>query len=312
MKKTITIIAIFISLIIVSSGFFIVYETEQVVITRFGKPVGDPIQTPGMYFKIPVIDKATYFDQRILEWDGHPNQIPTKDKKYILIDTTARWKIIDPLTFLQTVGNETGAQTRLDDIIDSAVRNEVTSHNLIEIVRGSNRVIDVLKEQHLQEKSEEESTIEKIKVGRDKITRNILKRAKPTIKKYGIDLIDVRIKGLNYEESVREKVYNRMISERKKIAEKLRSEGKAEKAKVKGKLNLELKTIESEAYRQAQEIKGEADAEATKIFAKAYDIDPALYRFLTSLEAYEKAIDKNGSLIMGTNAEFLDVLKKGK
>jgi membrane protease subunit HflC len=312
MKALITVLILLAALGVSSAGFFTVNETEQVVVTRFGRTVGETLKTPGLYFKVPLVDKAIFFEKRTLEWDGDANQIPTKDKKYIMVDTTARWRITDPLTFLQTVGNENGAQTRLDDIIDSSVRNEISSHNLIEIVRNSNRVIGVLREELKESQTEEESSVDAIAIGREKITRNILQKAKPTIEKYGIELIDVRIKGLNYEASVEEKVYGRMISERNKIAEKLRSEGLAEKAKIQGKLNLELKTIESEAYKKAQEIKGEADAAATKIYASAFGADPELYNFLTSLEAYDTAIGANGTLVLSTNSEFFKVLKNGR
>ena len=312
MKNIITIIVVIIVLSIISSGFYTVNETQQVVVTRFGETFGDTIREPGIHFKMPVVDTAIFFEKRILEWDGEPNQIPTKDKKYLIVESTARWQITDPLIFLQTVGDETGAQTRLDDIIDSTVRNEVTSHNLIELVRNSNRVIDVLSQEQRDADTNEETGIDKIQIGREEITRNILKKASPTIEKYGIQLTDVRIKGLNYESSVREKVYDRMISERNKIAQKLRSEGLGEKAKIEGKQNLDLKTIESEAYKSAQEIKGDADAISTKTYAAAFGQDPELYRFLTSLDSYNDSISANGTLVLGTNTEFLQVLKAGK
>lgn len=297
-------------LVILFSCFFVVKETQQVVVTRFGKPIGKPITEAGLHFKLPLIDTAVMFEKRVLEWDGDPNQIPTRDKKYILVDTTARWKIVDALTFLQTVGNENGAQSRLDDIIDSSIRNEVTQHDLIEIVRNSNRVLKVLRnEREGADDAEEDISAVKIEVGREKITRKVLEDAIPTIKKYGIELIDVRIKGLNYEASVQEKVFNRMISERKKIAQKIRSEGLAEKAKIDGRHNLDLKTIEAKAYRKAEEIRGLADAEATKIYAKAYETDPDFYNFQASLRAYQDVINENGTLILGTDAEVFKVLK---
>lgn len=311
MKRVISILLILAALAVISSGFYIVNETQQVVVTRFGKTIGNSIVDPGIHFKLPMIDKAIYFEKRILEWDGNANQIPTKDKKYILADATARWRIVDPLVFLQTVGDEASAQTRLDDIIDSTVRNEVTSHNLIELVRNSNRVIDVLAQEQRDADTNEQSGVDKVEVGREEITRNILKKASPIIQNYGIELTDVRIKGLNYEESVRQKVYDRMISERNKIAQKIRSEGLAEKAKIEGRQNLDLKTIESEAYKKAQEIKGAADATATKTYAEAFNLDPDLYRFMTSLETYDTTISENGTLVLGTNAEFLKVLKSG-
>ena len=315
MKTGFIVGSLIVAFLIFTSCFFVVSETEQVVITRFGRPIGQPVTTAGLHFKLPIVDTVVVFEKRVLEWDGDPNQIPTRDKKYIMVDSTARWKIVDALTFLQTVGNESGAQTRLDDIIDSSIRNEVTQHDLIEIVRNSNRVVDTLRQEREDTndgdtgKENEDINSVSIKVGREQITRKVLKDAIPTISKYGIELIDVRIKGLNYEESVQRKVFDRMISERKKIAEKIRSEGLAEKAKIQGRLYLDLKTIEAKAYREAEEIRGEADGEATKIYAKAFETDPELYNFTASLESYTRAIDSNGTLILGSDAEFLKVLK---
>lgn len=315
MKRIVTGIIAFIGLLVFFSSFYVVKETEQVVITRFGRPVSGSIKEAGIHFKLPLIDKVNSFDRRILEWDGNVNQIPTKEKKYIQVDTTARWRIVDALKFLETVGiREDAAQTRLDDIIDSSVRNEVRSRNLIEIVRNSNRVLEILAKENTEITggADDDTTNEAIKIGREQITRNILKKATPVIQKYGIELIDVRIKGLMYEQSVLDKVYTRMISERKRIAEELRSEGQAEKAKIEGKRNLELKKIQSEAYRKAQEIKGGADAESTKIYAEAFNLDPDFYQFLKSLETYDKALGKKSTLILGTNTEYLKVLKRGR
>lgn len=309
MKSKLILAILVVALFAALSCFFIVKETQQVVITRFGRPIGQPITTAGLHFKMPLIDKTVVFEKRVLEWDGDPNQIPTRDKKYILVDSTARWKIVDALTFLQTVGNETGAQSRLDDIIDSSIRNEITQHDLIEIVRNSNRVLDILNDESEETTAEEELGSVNITVGRELITRNVLKDAQIIIRKYGIELTDVRIKGLNYEASVQEKVFNRMISERKKIAEKIRSEGLAEKAKIDGKRHLELKTIEAKAYREAEEVRGEADALSTKTYAEAYLVDADFYNFMASLKSYTDIIDKNGVLIMGTDTEFLKVLK---
>lgn len=309
MKSKLILAILVVALFVALSCFFIVKETQQVVITRFGRPIGQPITTAGLHFKMPLIDKTVVFEKRVLEWDGDPNQIPTRDKKYILVDSTARWKIVDALTFLQTVGNETGAQSRLDDIIDSSIRNEITQHDLIEIVRNSNRVLNILNDESEETTAEDELGAVNITVGRELITRNVLKDAQIIIRKYGIELTDVRIKGLNYEASVQEKVFNRMISERKKIAEKIRSEGLAEKAKIDGKRHLELKTIEAKAYREAEEVRGEADALSTKTYAEAYLVDADFYNFMASLKSYTDIIDKNGVLIMGTDTEFLKVLK---
>ncbi len=313
MKKILGLIAFILFLIVFSGSFFIVKETQQVVLTRFGKPVGDAIKTAGFHFKLPLIDHVNVFDKRILEWDGHANQISTKEKRYIMVESTARWRIVDPLKFLETVGiDENDAQTRLDDIIDSALRNEVRSVTLIEIIRNSNRVLDIVAQENLDQpdgSGDDTFGNEKITIGREQVTRNILKKAAPSVENLGIELIDVRIKGLMYEQSVLAKVFDRMISERTKIAEKIRSEGLAEKAKIEGKKNLELKKIESEAFKQAREIEGEADAEATKIYAEAYGKDPSFYEFLKSLESYSSAFQDKTSLVLGTQTDFLKALK---
>lgn len=310
-NKILKFVIVVILLILFLSGnpFYILYEGKQAIITQFGKPIGKPIKKAGLHIKVPFIQKVTYFEKRILEWDGYPNQIPTKDKKYIWIDTTARWRITDPLKFYQSVNNERGAQTRLDDIIDAAVRDAVTSHNLIEIVRSSNRFIQNLKD--MQEKAEfiEESALEEIKVGRDKIREEILARAKELTPQYGIELIDIRIKRINYVEEVRKKVYERMIAERKRAAEKYRSEGRGIKAEIEGKTQKELKTILSEAYKQAQKIKGKADSKATKIYADAYNRDPEFYSFLRTLETYENTVDENTILILTTKSELYRYIK---
>ena len=248
-----------------------------------------------------------YFEKRLLEWDGSPNQIPTKDKRYIWVDTTARWRIADPLKFLQSVGSETGAHARLDDIIDSATRDYVTGHKLIEVVRNSNRLLSKLEESEVAIESED--VVEKIKVGRDDLTRGILKQAKELIPQYGIELMDVRIKRINYVKEVRRKVYDRMISERKRAAEQYRSEGQGKKAEVEGEMKKELKRITSEAYRKAQEIKGKADAEAIKIYAEAYNKDPDFYSFLKTLETYKETIDGKSTIILTTDSDYYEYLK---
>jgi membrane protease subunit HflC len=280
MKKTsayvIIGILVFVAIIVVSSGLYTVYMSEQVIITRFGKPVGKPIQDPGLHWKRPFIDKANSFEKRILEWDGDPNQIPTLDKKFIWVDTYARWRIEDPLMFFQSVKNEIGAQARLDDIIDSATRDSITNYLLIEVVRNSNRKM-AMAETELELTPDVKA---KIEWGREKITRKILENAAEKAPQYGIELVDVRIKRINYVEEVRTKVYERMISERTRIAEKYRSEGQGKKAEIEGEMEKELQRITSEAYKTAQEIKGKADAEATRIYAAAFNKDPEFYSFL--------------------------------
>ncbi|MFH1577968.1 MAG: protease modulator HflC [Candidatus Omnitrophota bacterium] len=286
---------------------FIVDETQQVVVTQFGKPVGDSITNAGLHFKKPLIQQAHYFEKRVLGWDGDPNQIPTKDKKYIWVDTYARWKIADALKFLQSVGNETNAHARLDDIINSATRDVITGHLLVEAIRDTNRVLDI-KEIELDISLAEEA-LEKIEVGRSALEEFILTKARNLAPQYGIELVDVRVKRTNYVTDVREKVYDRMIAERKRAAEQYRSEGQGKSAEIAGQLGKELKLITSQAYRLAQGIKGKADAEAINIYAEAYSQDPDFYSFVKTLETYEKTIDKNSTIILTTDADYYKYLK---
>lgn len=304
-KVTAVIVAL-IAIMAVYTSAYIVNETEQVVVTQFGRVVGSPKQAPGLYFKVPFIQEATYFPKNLLQWEGDPGQIPTLDKTYIWVDVFARWKIVDPVKFLQTVNNTIGAQSRLDDIIDPATRNFITSYKLIEAVRSSNRELDT---QEIGLEDIPKEPVEKIAMGRDKLTRGILEQAQPKLTPFGIELVDVKIKRINYVEQVRESVYGRMIAERKQIAEKFRSEGKGEAARILGEKERDLKRISSEAYRSAQEIKGKADAEATRIYAQAYGVDPDFYSFTKSLEVYNEALGENSSLVLSTSAEFLKYLK---
>lgn len=308
-----TILGIFVVLVILviaafgSGALFIIDETKQVVITQFGKPVGQPISSAGLHFRTPFVQQAHYFEKRILNWDGDPNQIPTKDKKYIWVDTTARWKIIDALKFLQSVGNEMGAHSRLDDIINSATRDAVTNHLLVDAVRDSNRILES------KELGEDaifaDEALERIEVGRQQLTRAILEKTKVLAPQYGIEIVDVRIKRVNYVEDVRNKVYDRMIAERKRAAEKYRSEGQGKSAEISGQVGKELKQITSEAYRQAQGVVGKADAEAINIYAQAYSQDPDFYSFLKTLETYQKTIDEKSTIILTTDSDYYKYLK---
>jgi membrane protease subunit HflC len=297
-------------LFLIGQPFYILYEGKQAIITQFGQPIGNAITKAGLHFKIPFIQKVTYFEKRILEWDGYPSQIPTKDKKYIWVDTTARWKIKDPLKFFQSVYDERGAQARLDDIIDAAVRDAVTSHNLIEIVRSSNRLVEEFEKLEKGEEFIEEGALERIKVGRDKMREEIVRKATKDVVQYGIELIDVRIKRINYVEEVRKKVYERMIAERKRAAEKYRSEGRGIRAEIEGRTEKELKGILSQAYKDAQKIKGQADAESTKIYADAYSKDPQFYSFLKTMETYKNTVDGNTTLILTTDSEYFKYFKE--
>jgi len=297
-------VVVIIGIIVLSSALYVVDETQQVVITEFGQPVGKPITRAGLYIKKPFIQKVNYFDKRLLVWDGVPTQIPTRDKKYIWVDTTARWRIADPLKFLQSVGSERGAQARLDDIIDSATRDKITSYPLAEIVRNSNREF-VTTEVFIQKEEE----ITNIKKGREAISREILKEAAKLVPQYGIELVDVRIKRLNYVEDVRKKVYTRMISERKRVAEQYRSEGMGKKAEIEGMREKELQKITSEAYKKAEIIKGQADAKATKIYADAFSKDPEFYSFLRTLESYQDTLNEKSIIILTTNSDFYKYIK---
>ncbi len=290
-------------LIVLSSALYTVDQTQQVVITQFGEPIR-VVKDPGLHIKTPFIQQVTAFEKRILEWDGRATQIPTKDKKFILVDTYARWKITDPLKFYQSVGHELGAQTRLDNVIDAAVRDIVTEQLLIEVVRNSNQPL-------VQSEGEEiEREVLEIEKGREQLTREILERGLEMTPQYGIELIDVRVKHINYVQSVREKVFSRMIAERERIAEQYRSEGRGERSKILGDMKRDLQKITSEAYRTAQVIKGKADGQSTKIYADAYSKDPEFYSFLKALESYPEAIGKESWLILTTDSDFFRYLKK--
>jgi len=312
MKNLIKIAALMIVAVIalfIIGAVYIVPETKQVVVTQFGKPIGEPIVDAGLHVKLPFIQQAHYFDKRLLEWDGDPNQIPTRDKKYIWVDTTARWRIVDALKFLESVGSERGAHARLDDIINSATRDVITSHLLVEAIRNSNRILE-------EEKSGDEAIVlaeealEEITLGRQELESEILIRSKEIVPQYGIGLADVRIKRINYVEDVRKKVYERMISERKRAAEMYRSEGRGKSAEVEGQMEKELKLITSEAYKTAQGLRGEADAEAIVVYAEAYTNDPDFYSFFKTLETYRDTIDSGTTIVLTTNGEYYKYIKK--
>jgi len=309
MKQTaliITAAAVLLVILVVGGAFFIVNETQQVVITQFGKPVGEPITEPGLKMKVPFLQRANFFDKRFLEWDGKPNEVPTADKRFLYVDTYARWQIVDPLLFFQRLRDEFGAQSRLDDILDGETRNTIAKHHLIEAVRSTNREfaqsIDVV----------EDDTVTKIKFGRTVLEQEVLEKASERVTDLGIQILDFRFKRTNYAEIDRPKVYERMISERKRIAEQYRSEGAGEAAQIIGSKERELKNITSDAYRQSQEIRGRADAEAADIFAKAYNKDPDFYRFLKTMEVYSQTTDKDTLLLLGTDGDFLKYLEKAR
>ncbi|MGE3541800.1 MAG: protease modulator HflC [Candidatus Tectimicrobiota bacterium] len=319
--------------LIAGGTFYQVDETEMVVVTQFGEPIREPVTTPGLHFKVPFIQTIRRFDKRVLEWDGLPGQIPTLDKRFIVLDTSARWRIADPLRFLQSVGDERSAQSRLDDLINSAARDVVSSHLLIQAVRSFARELptedlgegSVADEQRsaavaaggvkadvaatnvlptAQDVAPEE------RLGRDRLTELMVKRARENLPNLGIELIDVRIKAINYVREVEQRVYERMISERRRIAARFRSEGDGASAKIRGEKERELDRLRSEAYRKAQEIIGKADAEAARIYAEAYGQDTEFYAFFQTMEAYKQTLQKNASLLLSTESDFYQYLKE--
>ena len=306
MKTKALMIVVAILLFVLYHSVYIVNETEQVILTQFGKVIGEQVTEPGLKFKIPFIQRPNYFAKNLLEWDGDPGEIPTQDKTYIWVDTFARWKIVDPLRFFKTVYNENGALSRMDDILDSEVRNNITSFPLIETVRKSNRPLDTF---DVEDQGDETRVLGEIEKGREKIVHEIMANAKPKLADFGIELVDLKIKRLNYTEQVQKSVYSRMIAERKQIAEKFRSEGQGEARKIEGNQEKEMKRITSEAYKTAQEIMGKADAEATQIYAEAYGKDTDLYSFLKSMDVYKNTLDKDSTLVLSTDSEFLKYLK---
>lgn len=312
MKAGFIVVGVLILLIVLGVGgtLYTVSETEQVILTQFGKPVGKPVSDAGLHFKVPFIQKANYFERRWLEWDGDANQVPTRDKKFIWVDAYARWRVEDPLLYFQSVRDERGAQTRLDDILDGATRKSIAQWDLIEIVRSTSRELDRSVGSDVGD--EGDSWITNIKQGRHEITREILAQASGVARNYGIELVDVRIKRVNYVDEVLKKVYERMISERRRIAEKSLSEGEGRAAEIRGQKERELKRVRSGAYREAQEIIGRADAEATRIYAETYGRAPEFYAFLETLESYEATIDKNTWLVLSTDSEFFSYLKNTK
>ena len=291
--------------ILFNSATFRVNEWEQAIVVQFGKIVGEPKVNAGLHFKVPFIQDVRFFDKRILTWDGKPEQVPTKDKKYIWVDTTARWRIVNPVRFLQTVQDERRATRRITSIIEGRTKNIVSKYNLVETVRNTNDILE--KAVELEGTEEEITNIETIKVGREKLSQIIGESAREEVGTFGIELIDVLIRRISYEKSVEKKVFDRMISERNRIAERIRSIGKGEEAKITGTLNLDLKTIESEAYRKAKLIKGKADSEAIRIYAEAVKQDPGYYDFIQTLDAYKAALPGKAKFIISTNSHFFKV-----
>ena len=288
-----------------STSVYVTNEAQQVIITQFGRPVGEVVTDAGLHMKIPFIQAANYFEKRFLEWDGVANQVPTRDKRFIWVDTYARWRISDPLLFFQRLRDERGAETRISAILDGETRNAVARHDLVEVVRNSNREPDEI----LLDAEEETAILEQIQLGREAITREVLEAAQSSFNDLGIEILDVRFKRINYVEEVQVDVFQRMIAERQRIASRYRSEGEGETARIDGERERELQRIQSEAYREAEEIRGQADGEATRIYAAAYNLDDDFYAFIKSLETYELTADPSSILILTTDSELLRFVK---
>jgi membrane protease subunit HflC len=309
MKKTIYIILLLATFVATFAAFdsvYVVKETEQVILTQFGRPIGQPVTEPGISVKVPFIQKVSYFDKRYLEWDGDANQVPTKDKKFIFVDSYARWQIVDPLQFFIRLNDERGAQSRISDILDGETRNAVASHDLIELVRSTNRTPE-----QTEEFLEELDVLDDIAIGRDEIEKLVLERANQRTSDLGIRILDFRFKRMNYVDEVRLSINQRMISERNQIADLFRSEGQGEARRIEGDKERELAAIQSEAERQAEEIRGRADAEATSIYAAAYNKSTTarqLYSFLKGLEALEASMDEQTTIVLSTNSELFKLL----
>jgi membrane protease subunit HflC len=302
---------IFAVVVISANSLYIVQETEQVILTQFGRPIGDAVNKAGLHFRVPFIQKPNSIEKRILAWDGRPNDMPTKDKLYITVDTFARWRISDPLQYFLRLRDERSAQSRLDDILGSETRNAVAKHELIEIIRTSKDRVPV-DEGVLGEAGTSEVQWLPIEKGRVEIEKEIFGKAEGKLVDFGIELLDVRFKRINYNPNVREKIYDRMISERMQIASRFRSEGEGEAEIILGNKERDLREIESEAYKEIQEIMGQADAKATEVYASAYNQSPEaieLYTFVKTLETYERGLDANTTLILTTDSDLFRYLK---
>lgn len=314
MKKVIsalTLLGVFVFILFVSGALYTVREDQQVLITQFGKPVGDPVSEAGLHFKIPFIQKVNEIEKRVLSWDGDSSQMPTRDKLYIQVDTFARWEISEPLVYFQKLRDERSALSRLDDVLGSETRNAVASHDLIEIIRTTKD-----RKPQQQDKIEEllgsENSWEAITKGRSLIEKEVFDQAKDKLSAYGITLLDLRFKRINYTSAVEREIFGRMISERQQIAERFRSEGAGKAARIEGDMEKEVKTIESEAYQKVQSVLGKSDAEATRIYAQAYGGNPereSFYQFVKTLEAYDKILDENTTVILSTESDLFKLLK---
>ena len=297
--------------IVLSSTFYALDETEQAIVVQFGAPVGDPVTEPGLHMKLPFIQEVRRFDKRLLSWDGDPNQIPTRGEQFISVDTTARWRIVDPLKFLESVGDERGAQLRLNDILDSVVRDQISASDLVEIVRSKDWAIseEDLARAQITGEGDEEILLQKVSRGRNEIIASILAQAQRQMPQYGIELVDIRIKRVDYVQAVQQRVFERMIAERQRIAEQFRAEGEGRAREIDGQTERLLAEIRSEARRRAEVVRGDADAEATRIYNESFGADPEFYAFFRTLESYTNSLGKDVTLIIGADSEYFRFLR---
>lgn len=294
------------------SAAYTLDESEQAIVIQFGAPVGDPVTTPGLHFKKPFIQEVRRFDKRLYSWDGDPNQIPTRGEQFISVDTTARWRIADPLLFMQRVRDERGATLRLNDILDSVVRDQISATDLLEIVRSKDWRVseeDLARAQAVSE-TDEEILRQRVASGREELTKLILEKARAQMPTLGIELVDIRIKRVDYVESVQQRVFERMIAERQRIAEQFRSEGQGRAAQIDGQTQQLLAQIRSEAQRRAELIRGEADAEATRVYNEAFGADPEFFSFFRSLESYSRSIGSKTTIFLGPDSDYVRYLRK--
>lgn len=305
------VVVLLIGTVVLFSSAYTIDEAEQAIVVQLGAPVGGPITEPGLHFKIPFIQEVRRFDKRLLSWDGDPNQIPTRGEQFISVDTTARWRIVDPLKFLKSVQNERGATLRLNDILDSVVRDNISSTDLVEIVRSKDWQIseEDLKRAQAVSKGDEEILRQRVASGREELVKSILKKASVQMPDYGIELVDIRIKRIDYVEAVQQRVFERMIAERQRIAEQFRSEGQGRAAQIDGETQRQLAQITSEAQRRAELIRGEADAEATRVYNEAFGADPEFFAFFRSLESYSRSIGGKTTIFLGPDSDYVRYLR---
>ena len=309
----VAVLPVLVAIVLLYASMYTLDEVEQAIVLQFGRPVGDPVMTPGLHFKLPFIQEVRRFDKRLLSWDGDPNQIPTRGEQFISVDTTARWRIANPLTFLQRVHDERGAINRLNDILDSVVRDHISASELSEIVRSHDwQVTEEDLKRALAAEDEEEDLLQEVKVGREQLVASILETAQEQMYEYGIELEDIRVKRVDYVQAVQERVFERMVAERQRMAEEFRSEGAGRAAEIEGQTERMLAEIISEAQREAEITRGKADAEATRIYNEAFGADPEFYAFFRTLESYTDSLGDNTTVIISSDSEYFRLLRDSK